>query len=638
MSDTSRISTIRKLPEHLANQIAAGEVVQRPESVVKELVENAIDAGAEHISIIIANAGKTLVQVIDDGIGMHEDDALAAFERHATSKISEYQDLERIVTLGFRGEALPSIASVAQVEMRSRTRDDDVAVFLRVSGGRLEEQSRVEGPLGTSITVKNLFFNTPARRQFLKANSTEYRHISDTVQRFIISNPNIRITFISDGTTVFDAHPSDVRGRIACVFGDRVAESLLEVHEETDLITISGFIGKPSFAKRTRGDQFLFVNGRSVVSRSLNHAVVSSFENMIDSGEYPMYIVFLNIDPKQIDVNVHPSKLEVKFSNERNIYTILNAVVRQSLFNSDLSPSIGFSESGAEQDILRSPEDYSRTRIHAPEESGKNELRYDSFASLQRGMSGTSSGRTGQGDDSTRQGTRMNAGQIDDLFRSLQLGDSSATSDAVDASSGETVFLPSERPVSDTQFLWQLHNKYIFTPIKTGLMIIDQHVAHERILYEQALAALEHATPFSQQLLFEHAVRVSPGDFALLTDIGRDLERLGFVIRLEAPNLLTVEAVPQDVRPGMEESILEEIIEQYKEYSASGLTDSRHNVAASYGCRTAIKSGDKLTVLEMQTLIDRLFATSNPYVCPHGRPIVIKLSLDELDRRFGRSA
>ena len=375
------------------------------------------------------------------------------------------------------------------------------------------------------------------------------------------------------------------------------------------------------------------MNGRYVINRLLNHAVVSSYENMISSGEYPLYVLFLNIDPRQVDVNVHPSKLEVKFSNERNIYTILNAVVRQTLFHNDLTPSFEFREKPGGEDITRSPDDFARFRITPPDEQGAPQPRYDSFASL-----GRDTDREGHqwspARESQAQGSRMNASQIDDLFRSMQIAPSSVEAGVREE---ETVILPSERPISDIQFLWQLHNKYIFTPIKSGLMVIDQHVAHERILYERALAALDHAAPFSQQLLFEHTVRLSPSDFSLLQSIKDDLDRLGFVVRLSSPDSLTVEAVPQDVRPGMEESILEEILEQYKEYSAAGATNSRHNIAASYGCRAAIKAGDKLSAPEMQSLIDHLFATSNPYVCPHGRPIMIKLSLDELDRRFGRS-
>jgi len=615
---------IHKLPIHLANQIAAGEVVQRPDSVVKELVENAIDAEATHVRIIIAGAGKSLIQVIDDGHGMSEEDAVLAFERHATSKIETLDDLECIGTFGFRGEALPSIASVSKVELKTRRIENDVATVLTMEGGNLLEQTRDQGEVGTSVTVKNLFFNTPARRQFLKSDATEFRHIADTVLRYILSYPHIRFTFISNNETIHDAVPGNLRARMTYVFGDRLADSMIEVSEETDVITIQGYTGRPDFAKRTRGDQFLFVNGRFIFNRLLNHAIFSAYDQMVDAGSYPAYVIFLNMNPQEVDVNVHPSKLEVKFGNERNIYTILNAVVRRSLYSFDLSPSLSFRDT--ENNL-----DFDRTRLTRPEEGSQpTQSRYDSFHSLQRGMDV----------EQPAPGARMDTQQIDDLFRSIGITrplESSGGEAVTQGENGETILFPSEKPFSESQFLWQLHNKYIFTPIKSGLMIVDQHVAHERILYEKALAALDHAAPFSQQLLFPHTFRVSAGDFSVLKDIYGELEHLGFVITLSLPNFVQVEAVPQDVHVGKEESILEEMLEQFKEYHAAGLTDTRHTVAASYGCRAAIKAGDKLSAPEMQTLIDHLFATSNPYVCPHGRPIVIRLSLDDIDRRFGRT-
>ena len=340
---------------------------------------------------------------------------------------------------------------------------------------------------------------------------------------------------------------------------------------------------------------------------------------MVSQGEYPMYMLFLNLDPRGIDVNVHPQKLEVKFSNERNVYTMLNAVVRRSLYRTDLTPSMHF------RDLTQDDSSLTRTRLGSPEEDPQRpQPRYDSFSSLGRDMNV----------DRPVAGRRLDADAVDTLFRSMGVD----AGQGGDGAEDDLVLLPSEKPVSDTQFLWQLHNKYIFTPVKAGLMIIDQHVAHERILYEKALGMLEHAAPFSQQLLFPHTMRVSQGDMALMQEIQDDLSRLGFVVRLEAPNFVTVEAVPQDVRIGMEESILEEMIQQYHEYEAAGTTDVRHNVAASFGCRAAIKTGEKLSPPEMQILIDQLFATSNPFVCPHGRPILVKLALGELDRRFGRTS
>ncbi len=627
--------TIQMLPTHLANQIAAGEVVQRPESVVKELVENAIDAQATHVTIIIAGAGKSLIQVVDDGIGMSEEDALLSFQRHATSKIRTLQDLEAIITLGFRGEALPSIASVAKVEMRTRREGEELAVAIRIEGGAVEEQTRVEGPRGTSIAVKNLFFNTPARRQFLKSDSTEFRHISDTVQRYILSYPDLHITFIADGDTVVDAPPGTLARRAELLFGERASAGLIELREETEILTVSGFVGLPEHSKKTRGDQYLFVNGRFVVSRYLNHAITSAYENFMAQGEYPLYVIFLNIDPHHVDVNVHPSKLEVKFSNERNIYTILHAVVRNGLFKRDLAPSVTFAPpSDAFPGIAK-------TR---PPSVDTSEMRGGPMRDLPPQRPTPPPGRS----------TGMDMGQVDALFRAIGFdvpppapsdipppgpADIPPPRGGEDAAVGEeTILLPSGRPVSAQQFLWQLHNKYIFTPIKSGLMIIDQHVAHERILYERAMSAFEHSAPFSQQLLFPHEFTVSPGDHEVLQELREDLHHLGFVLDLSRKGRVIVDAVPQDVRVGMEESILEELLQEYMDRGRTDASDHRHRLAASYACRTAIKSGDSLSAPEMQALIDHLFETSNPYVCPHGRPIIIKLSLQELDHRFGRSS
>ncbi|MAT38681.1 MAG: DNA mismatch repair protein MutL [Ectothiorhodospiraceae bacterium] len=622
---------IHKLPIHIANQIAAGEVVQRPESVVKELVENAIDAGADSVAIHISKAGKNSIQIIDNGGGMTEEDALLAFERHATSKLQNFDDLERLVTFGFRGEALPSIASVAKVELKTRTEAEELATLIRIEGGALVEQTKTEAPVGTSITVKNLFYNTPARRQFLKTDQTEYRHIADTVQRYILSNPNVHFRFVSEGSPVYDIPAELLRTRVKHLFGDRVAESLIEVNEETDVLSVNGFVGRPDFAKKSRGDQFLFVNGRYITSRLLNHAVYSTYEHMLDHGEYPMYILFLNINPAEVDVNVHPSKLEVKFSNEKNIYTLLNTIVRQSLFRHDLVPSMRFRD---EEDT--GP--FSRVRMESPAEQ---QVRPDT----QRDYSQSGFRQSGGGTDApyprreVSTGNPMDRESIEQLFQSLE-GAYKPTESAGQESSSpdETVIYQSERPASESGLIWQFHNKYIFTTIKSGLMIIDQHVAHERILYEKALTLFENASPFSQQLLFAHKFRVTPSDYSLVEELLPDLKAMGFIVTLSPPNFVQVEAVPQDVRAGMEERILEEMIEQYREYGRAGESGERHKLAASYGCKAAIKAGDPLNAPEMQHLIDELFATRNPYVCPHGRPVVIKLSLSDIDRKFGRTS
>ncbi len=618
-------AAIKVLPPHLANQIAAGEVVQRPESVVKELIENALDAGADHVTLYIANAGKSLVQVIDNGAGIAEADLPLAFERHATSKIASYEDLEQIMTFGFRGEALPSIAAVAQVEIRSRTAEEELATLLRISGGAIEETTKAQAEPGTSVAVRNLYFNTPARRQFMKSNATEFRHIHDTFQRYLLSSPDVRWTMINDGQALYDIPPGTLRDRVKVVFGEKVGGTMIEIREATESVTIAGYLSRPNFARKTRGDQFLFLNGRFVVHRAIQHAVVSSYEQMIQQNEFPPFVLYLSVNPREVDVNVHPAKLEVKFGNERMMYSLVQAVVRKSLYDHDLSPSIAFREPEGE------PGAPGKVRLASPWESatpgGRESLRFPEEA------------RAG---DAHRERppysplARPDLPAIESLFRDL-----GATTPPEDIPAGERA--DRETPARGTtaagqSIVWQLHNKYLLTPIKSGLMIVDQHVAHERILYERALATMESVFPFSQQLLFPHQARMLPDDFLLLEELREELTRLGFILALSPPNFVTVEAVPQDVRVGMEERILEEMLEQYREYQQVGRTDVRDNLAASYACRGAIKAGDPLNPEERQNLIDQLFAAKNPYVCPHGRPVVIKLSLEDIDRKFGRTS
>ncbi|NOY05160.1 MAG: DNA mismatch repair endonuclease MutL, partial [Chlorobi bacterium] len=586
--------------------------------------------GGDTVEIIIAGAGKNLIQVIDNGSGMSEEDVLMAFERHATSKIETVEDLQAIKTFGFRGEALSSIASIAQVELKTRREEDEVATHVRIAGGEVEEITKAQAQVGTSITVKNLFFNTPARRHFLKSNSTEFRHISDTVQKYVLAYPNIRFKFTSDGQVILDVPPGSLLERVKTLFGEKIASSLIEVEERTDTLSVSGFIGRPNYARKTRGQQFLFLNTRPIINRSINHAVFKAYEHLIDpNSEYPMYILFLNVDTRMVDVNVHPQKLEVKFSDDRHVYNLVQAVVRQGLYRHDLTPSLQF----------RGQPGTGERRTFGGTGTADDPDDWE-FPMKEERTSHPSTGpdyreRTMLTSPRDRQEMEKS---INELFQSLDETIKSSVGRTTDQ--GEFLVDKESRAdtIPDTHMLWQLHNKYILAPIKSGLMIIDQHVAHERILYEKALHMMEHALPFSQQLLFPHSMRVVAGDYTLLEELRPDLERMGFVLKLEPPNFVTVEGVPQDVRVGMEERILEELLEQFKEYQALENTDQRDNLAASFGCRAAIKSGDQLSPAEMHMLIDQLFATKMPYVCPHGRPIVIKLSLAELDLRFGRTS
>lgn len=586
---------IKILPENLASKIAAGEVVQRPASVVKELLENTIDAGATKVTIIIKDGGKTLIQVIDDGCGMNEVDAEIAFQRHATSKISSLEDLENIQTLGFRGEALASIAAVSQVELVTRTSDRDLATKIRIEGIEIKESTKTAYERGTSVTVKNLFFNTPARRNFLKNNTTEFKHVFDVVIRGALSNPNLAIKFVSGEETVFNLQKSNIEDRIRDIFGDKAGDSLIPVDNESGSISVNGFVSKPDFSRKTRVDQFLFMNGRYIVSRNLNYAVHQAYENLLEKGSYPFFILYITLDPQKVDVNVHPSKMEVKFLDERSVYHVINSTVRNSLAKQNLVPPIQMNFQAGETSRLSWLSNYT-----------------------------PSSPDIVQVDRNT--GEIISVSKVEDLpFQKIDFTETQRKQ-------------PTQQTESSPEFAtcFQLHTQYIIIPINEGVMIIDQHAAHERILYEQAVANFNNSHTQSQQLLFPYTLEFSAGDAALVQQLIPNLEILGFQLKIFGKNTVILEGVPTDVKPGHEETILQEIVDLYKENEHELKLESRDNLAKSFACRAAIKFGEPLNQSEMRALVDQLFKTQMPYVCPHGRPAVVKLSLSELGKRFGR--
>ena len=606
---------IRILPENVASKIAAGEVVQRPESVVKELLENSIDAQAIHITLIIKDAGKTLIQVIDDGIGMSAEDARLAFHRHSTSKISDVEDLERIQTLGFRGEALYSIASVSRVELKTKTEEEELGTQILIEGGKILEQNQIHCDKGTNISVKNLFFNVPARRNFLKSNATEFKHIFDTFQRISLSFTNIRFTFIDDEKLVFDLPPSSIEKRIQYFFGESFLDSLIPINFESDQIKIWGYIGAPHFAKKAKGQQFLFLNGRFVINKSVSHAVYRGYEHLIEKGEYPFYLIYQNIDPKHIDVNVHPSKLEVKFDDENLIYSSIYSAVKDALSTKDFTPQIE----------LKELDDFTQTRFKNPVVEPNSFIAREIYGQPKKEFQTSVSPQI--------QTAKKSSGIDEDLNSAIDIVEK--TKQIVNSFSFENKTEETESIV--TRQVWQLHNKYILTPIKNGLMIIDQHIAHERILYEKAIESIENAIPFSQQLLFPQTIELSKPDFELVMELKDYLDKIGFDIRPFGKSAIIISGIPQDIKPGKEKEILLEILEMYREFALTNVTNEKDNLAKSFACKSAIKAGDPLTEKEMITLIDSLFATKIPYVCPHGRPVFIKLTIDELDRRFGRT-
>jgi DNA mismatch repair protein MutL len=615
---------IQILPDNLANKIAAGEVVQRPESVVKELLENSIDAGATIIELFIKRSGKSLIQVIDNGDGMTEEDAILSIQKHATSKIYSYEDLEAIKTLGFRGEALSSIASVSQLEIRTETKTAEFGTLLRVEDDNSVHVEKGSFPKGTSVQIKNLFFNTPARRNFLKTDTTELKHIVDTFNKTALSHHELTFRLFIDDDLVLDFTAGTIEERLKQVFGEPIFNALVYVEEKTDLLSAYGYVGKPSLLKRNKGEQYVFINGRYIQSKQINHAVFTAYENILEKGDYPFFIFYIDLDPVKIDINVHPSKLEVRFENEKDIYSFILAVVKKGLSSYDLVPNLA---------------------LGAPDED------FSMRSSFKPGVPVSRSDFSDRPAPRPIPEVRLSEREIDAVFssveqnidkRSLPVNNlpfdfpSQAGGGQTATSLGTTVD-SSNMPQQDA-FLVQLQNRYIITPIKSGLMIIDQHVAHERILYEKALNLFETNLPLSQQLLFPKTVQVNPGVFLTLKELNPYLTKLGFELKFFSKNSVVIEGVPQELTTDEEEKILMEIVDEYiYNQKVRKILDDKDNIAKSFSCRSAIKSGNKLTDKEMRLLIDSLFATSMPYVCPHGRPVVLKISMDEFDKRFGRT-
>lgn len=605
-------SRIKILPDNLASKIAAGEVVQRPESVVKELLENAVDANATSIELIVKQAGKSLIQVCDDGTGMTEEEVILCIHKHATSKISSMEDLESIKTLGFRGEALSSIASVCQLEIKTETRDAEIGTLLKIESENEITTEKFSIPKGTCIAVKNIFYNIPARRKFLKSDSTELKHIIDTFNRIALAYPEISFKFYNSENLVFDYTFGTVEERIQQVFADNILEALIPVNQDTDYLSLNGYIGKPSIFKKSRGEQYLFLNKRFVINKNINHAVFTAFENILEKGDYPFFILFVTLDPKKVDVNIHPSKLEVKFDDEKDIYNFVLSVVRKSIGNHDLVPTMSLKNTTSQGE----------------------KLSFNPFNSIKQN---DFSDRPDFNNRERRERTTVTDEDIDLVFSSLTKNIMTGSSSESDENKYDKQIEHSASTEIETTFLIQLHNKYILSQIKSGLMIIDQHVAHERILYEKVLSRLDANMPFTQQLLFPIKIQFDIACYEILKELELMTTKLGFKLKYLPKSYVMIEGVPDDIKNGSEEKILREFISEFVNNQTEKQLEEKDNIAKSYSCKAAIKAGDKLSEKEMRLLIDQLFATSMPYVCPHGRPIVIKISLEEFDRRFGRT-
>ncbi len=641
MEESSGI--IYTMPLSLANKIAAGEVVQRPSSAAKELIENAIDAGATDIKLVLKSAGSELIQVIDNGCGMCAEDAVACFERHATSKIKSIEDLEAIRTLGFRGEALASIAAVSQVELKSRRMNDELGTQVRIEGGVIEETEPCAMPAGTSIAIRNLFYNVPARRSFLKSPATEFKHLVETFQFLALSHPTVSFTLVHDNNEVYQlpATKSEefydaLHARIVDLFGKQHEDNLLFVEEKTSYISIGGFVSNPEFYRKSKGEQFLFVNDRYVKNRYLEHAVRSAYEELLPESAYPFFTLFMSIDPKHVDVNVHPTKAEVKFDDERGLYGFMRTIVRKGLGSSMLSPQLTM------EPTMFPPEVHPDTAaardagmsLHTPKS-------WNPPPGIDLRSAGGGSNTSGAGSNWSGSGTfsGFSPGDI-----SARIYDQSAGQEPPPASP-EELLIPSNTNAEDERIrtsdketlLWQLHNRYILTQIRSGMMIIDQNAAHERVLYEKALHSLESGFGLSQQLLFPHTIEFKPGEYEQIQELMPELRALGFEIENFGGTSFIVRGVPNEIRVGDERTILEEILEQFRSNRDALKLKARDNLAKSMARRGAIQPGTPMDIKEMRSLVDQLFMCDTPYASPYGRPAIIKIPIEELDNRFGKS-
>lgn len=596
---------IQLLPEHVANQIAAGEVVQRPASVVKELIENSIDAGATNIKLILIDAGKTLIQVIDNGKGMSATDAKLSFERHATSKIKAADDLFQLQTKGFRGEAMASIAAISHVEMKTKQDSDELGNHIRIEGSKISYQGMTNTPSGTNIAVKNLFFNIPARRNFLKSDAIETRHIVDEFQRVSLAHPEISFSLHHNGNEIYHLKTSNLKKRIIGIFGSKMNEKLVPVSEETDLIAMKGFFSKPSFSKKKRGEQFFFVNNRYVKSPYLNHAVLSAFDGLIEKGAHPSYFLYLEVPPKSIDINIHPTKTEIKFDDEKSIYAILKATIKHSLGQYNVAPVIDFNRDAT----LDTP--YNLVRESSRGLTPK--INVDpSFNPFQKDKKSTKSFSI-----------KKDSSNWESLYVS-----------ANDDQQQEALFQEESDAVVNQTI--QIQKKYIISSIKSGVVLIHQSLAHQRILYEEFLEKNSMKEVHSQQLLFPLTISFSSAEIEIIYSLKSELEDLGFCFDEFTKESVTIKGTPVSIPESKITDVLEELIEKVN----IDVPDSNYNpfdyVIASFSKSLAIKTGSILSQKEQENLVNRLFSCKEPSISPSGKTTFKTMTLNEIDQLFAR--
>ena len=616
-------SIIQLLPDHVANQIAAGEVVQRPASVVKELLENAVDAKATDIKLIIKDAGKSLIQVIDNGLGMSVTDARLCFERHATSKIRQAEDLFSLHTKGFRGEALASIAAIAHVEMKTKQDQEELGTHLIIEGSKFVSQEVAVLPKGTSFAVKNLFYNIPARRNFLKSDIVEYRHVIDEFQRVALAHPNIHFTFYHNGSEMFNLPQSNFRQRIVAIFSGKTNEKLVPVQEETEIVEIQGFVSKPEFAKKNRGEQFFFVNDRYIKSGYLHHAVMAAYDGILKDGAQPSYFLFLTVPPHTIDINIHPTKTEIKFDDEQALYAILRAAIKHSLGQFNVAPILDFDRDAN----LDTPYHYKDVEGAMP--TVQVDANFNPFADDKPTKSYSGSGSNYKKTEIASSWEGLYVGLKHEAATFSAASNFSFENEEVTASLFDLE--DSEPTVHRT---YQIHKKYIVSPIKSGMVIVDQQRAHQRVLYEQFLVNMTVQQAASQQLLFPLNLYFSKNEIALIAELQLSLMNTGFVFDETQPDHVVISGIPVSITESEVALVLEQLLSDMQDGIPESSFSQNDTIAKSMAKSLAVKTGSYMTEKEQENLVNGLFACKEPNVSPFQKPTFITMRVEDIDKKF----
>jgi DNA mismatch repair protein MutL len=623
---------INLLPDNIANQIAAGEVIQRPASAVKELLENAVDAGATEIQLIVRDAGKELVQVIDNGKGMSEADARMCFERHATSKIQTIEDLFQIRTMGFRGEALASIAAVSQVELKTRMRGTEIGTYIEIDNSTVNKQEPCQTAEGTSIAMKNLFFNVPARRNFLKSNAAEMRHIVDEFIRVAMAFPQITFTLTNNTQQLFQLEKGSLKQRIIAILGAHYNSRLVTVKESTDYMDVHGFVGKPDAAKKTRGDQFFFVNNRFIKSAYLNHAIMTAFADIIPADSFPLYVLFIDLDPGHVDINVHPTKQEIKFDDEKVMYAFVQSAVKHALAQFNIMPTLNFELDPDIQHLDAVSKPFTEER----QAMSTNGSLYKTFTQANQAHMIDKSSNLKHWQDLYAIG--KSSGDQTSYREQEETEETTLVSPVGFESRSSTASVIDERWQENTieqKVPVQVHQQFILSQIKSGFILIDQQAAHERILYERYLRALQETPMPAQQSLFPQTLQLPPADAAIIGEMIPDLQVLGYDLEPFGTNTFVVRGTPADIQSGNEQASIEGLLEQFKHFSSELKVNKREQLVRSMARNNAIPAGKGLTTKEMQNIIDELFACAMPNVAPGGKYTYISFKLADLAKMFG---